>query len=87
MVDKGAPPPPELVLAWDCHQYGALPDSGGVLDQDFRLLRRMNTVQAIHSAFSIYRSASGEAIHRLPNWVGVNIAYLIENGIGVGLSG
>lgn len=36
-----APPPPELVLAWQCDRWHALPYSGGVLDQPAGLLGRM----------------------------------------------
>lgn len=87
MVKRSGPPPPELALAWECRRYNALPDVGGVLDQDYGLLKRMDALYSIHKAYEMYRSAKGEQINHLPGWVGANVAYLLDLGIGVGLDG
>jgi len=76
-----------LSLAWDCQQYNALPDAGGMLDQDYGLMERMKALNAIHKSFAMWRGARGAEIHNLPAWVGQNIAYLLDIGIGVGLDG
>jgi len=34
-----APPPPELEIIWGCQRYGCLPETGGYLDQDDRIMK------------------------------------------------
>jgi hypothetical protein len=34
-----AEPPPALEIIWGCQRYGCLPENGGYLDQDYRLMR------------------------------------------------
>ena len=51
------------------------------------LMERMKALNAIHKSFAMWRGARGAEIHNLPAWVGQNIAYLLDIGIGVGLDG
>lgn len=82
--DDTEPPPEELRMAWMCKQWEALPDTGGVLDQDYVLLTRMSTLHAVYAAVSEYRNAKGDAIHRLSPSTGRTIKRLTEGGIQVG---
>ncbi len=50
-------------------------------------MERMKALNAIHKSFAMWRGARGAEIHNLPAWVGQNIAYLLDIGIGVGLDG
>ncbi len=50
---KGAAP--ELLeLAVDCERYGALPVSGGVLEQPAGLLRKMRMAKNVYEAYRVY---------------------------------
>lgn len=86
-VDGKGPPPPELELYWNCQRYNTQPDSGAMLDQDYGLITRMNTLDGIYTSLDQWRNAKGDAIHRLSSRTRAYIAYLIELGIGVGLDG
>lgn len=55
--DPKSKTPRELRLAFACTRYGALPFSGGVLEQPAGLLERMRTAEAVYTAFMAYRSA------------------------------
>ena len=63
--DSTATPPAELVLAWWCSQYNALPESGGVMDQDYQTFARMQVLLNVHGAVTRLRSSKGEEIHNL----------------------
>lgn len=65
VVEEGAPPPLELMLAWDCHRWETLPDAGGLLDQDYRLLMLMKVASNIHDTVTRLRSLVGDQIHSL----------------------
>ena len=67
MIEENPPPPPprELELAWYCERYKALPDPGGILDQDAGQLARMAVLSNVYSALTKLRNAHGEQIHSL----------------------
>lgn len=59
-------PPDELRLYWMCQRYpGALPETGGMFDQDYVLMVRMITLDNIYGAITRMRSLTGHAIHNL----------------------
>lgn len=58
------PLPPELRLAWLCGE-SHLPEQGGILDQDFVTLHRMNVYRNVHQVVKHFRSLRGAAIHTL----------------------
>lgn len=49
-------PPEELLLAWDCRTFGALPEAGGVRDQPAGLLRRMRQALGVFNAFRSWKA-------------------------------
>lgn len=63
-VDSG-PLSPELRLAFLCSQWGALPETGGVLDQENQLLMRMTKLKNVYYTVSRYRNSQGKQIHNL----------------------
>lgn len=78
--------PPELELYWQCTRFNALPEQGGLLDQDASLMKRMGLLGNIYEATKRVRGLKGEAIHqmdpddgRLLAWVE---AYLKEDTDG-----
>lgn len=42
-------PPPELEIMWGCQRYGCLPEQGGYLDQDARLMALMATFDNVYT--------------------------------------
>lgn len=56
-ADNEGPPPPELKLAWQCKQYGALPRPGGLLDQPAGLLDKMTACLNTYNAWRGYIKA------------------------------
>lgn len=64
-VGGEASPPPELRLSWSCEKYNCLPDAGGYLDQDFRLMHRMTVLSNVYNAYNTFRNAHGKDIHNL----------------------
>lgn len=64
-IDKGAPPPKELVLAWDMERWTALPDKGGLLDQDAGLMQKSRILLTVHRVVSKLRNMKGDEIHKL----------------------
>jgi len=54
------------MIAWECGRYpGALPDAGGILDQDWRLMYRARVALNVYNAMSRLRGAIGKQIHQL----------------------
>lgn len=51
------PPPPELTLAWQCQQFGALPYAGGLSEQPAGLLDRMTAANNSYNAWRGYIQA------------------------------
>lgn len=66
-VEGDAPAPPDLRLAWECERYHCLPEAGGYMEQDYRLMRRMATLANVYGVYSHYRNAQGKEIHGLSN--------------------
>lgn len=50
-------PPRLLQIAWQIKRWGALPESGGLLDQPAGLLLRAGYVLDIYDAHAAYRNA------------------------------
>ena len=44
-------PPPLLKLSWNCKTWGVLPKAGGMGDQSFIEIWRMNLLSGIYDAF------------------------------------
>ena len=68
MVDTwagDAKPPKELRLSWLVTKYGTLPESGGLLDQEYALIHRMDVASNIHSTLQRLSSLTGHSIHKL----------------------
>ena len=59
------PLPPDLRLAWDCQRWGALPEAGGVLDQDAGLMDRMAALSNVYNVVDRLRNLQGAQIHNL----------------------
>jgi hypothetical protein len=64
-VLEGSVPPQELIMAWRCRQWNALPEAGGVFDQPYTLMERMEALSNIYDTMSHYANAQGEQIHGL----------------------
>jgi hypothetical protein len=60
-AERNGPPPPELVLAWQVEQWRALPDEGGLRDQEAGLLERMSAALNTYRAISGWRGSSAWA--------------------------
>ena len=64
-VDDGAPPPPQLRLAWQCEEWNAQPEAGGMLDQDHALMVQMTAANNIYRTLKRFRGLVGKMIHSL----------------------
>jgi len=51
---RDAAAPPELLLAWRCSRYRALPRSGGIDDQPAGLLERMSEASFVYDAMRLH---------------------------------
>lgn len=60
--DKGEPPP-DLELAWLCGD-NHLPEPGGVLDQDYKLITTMHTLRNIHRTVQRFYSLKGDDVNK-----------------------
>ena len=76
-----APPPSELRLAWQCTKWHALPDMGGIYDQDYATMLRMNYTMSIYNAVVRIRSLKGKAIHQLTDNERKILRMLMDMGI------
>jgi len=65
VVDGDEPPPIELRMAWQCQRWDALPDAGGMHDQDYQLLFRMTALLNVYDTVSLLRNMRGAEIHNL----------------------
>lgn len=59
------PPPPDLTLNGWCERYSALPQAGGVLDQDYFQLLRMSFLANVRAVLSKLGNMQGSQIHNL----------------------
>jgi len=64
-AEKGTNPTPELRISWLSEKYGALPRAGGILDQDWQLLNKMNVHSNIYNTVARLRGMKGTEIHKL----------------------
>lgn len=61
-ADRKGAPPPELQLALFCGDYH-LPESGGILEQEYRLMRRMIYLGNVYRTVRKFRSLMGDAVN------------------------
>ena len=54
-----------MLTAWQCEQWNALPEAGGIYDQDAALMYRMGVLTGIYRTVSKVRNMQGDQIHRL----------------------
>ena len=80
---RGQPPPADLQLAWKCQQWGALPDAGGMNDQDYKRLQGMSVSLNIYNTISYMKNLKGSDIHRLSDSQRRMIRWLLDQGISV----
>jgi len=52
-------------MAWQCERWNALPEAGGLFDQDAKLMTRMTALSNIYATVARYRSLVGREIHSL----------------------
>lgn len=64
-VDNNAPPPKDLVLGWDMERFTALPEGGGLLDQEAGTMQRVRVALSIYKVLSRLRNMKGAEIHKL----------------------
>lgn len=82
MVDSDdGQPPPELILAWQCERWNALPVDGGLYDQDYRTLFLMDIYSKVHMVVSRLRSMKGAEIHNLTKGERKIIGGLRKDGV------
>ena len=62
-VDDNEDPPPVLRLSWMSRKYSALPNAGGVLDQEYAMLHQMDVVSNVHDTLTRFRGYRGKSIH------------------------
>lgn len=63
------------------HNYSALPDAGGLYDQDARTMNYMSTLGSVYHAVKRIRGAKGEAIHNLSDDDRATWQKLIDLGV------
>lgn len=77
----GEPPPSELSLMWISQGFNsALPDSGGILDQDYTLIMRMQGLNNIYRTITKSRNLVGDQIHSLTASERRIIKWLLDEG-------
>lgn len=57
--------PPLLLLYWNCKRFSTTPSAGGMLDQDYRMVRMMTAADNVYNVARKYRNALGRNIHKL----------------------
>lgn len=77
----GGPPPVELSIAWNCNRWNCLPEAGGLLDQDWSLITRMNAAQNVYNVVSKLRNMKGAQIHALTDGDRRILRYLKDIGV------
>lgn len=75
-----AEPPAELQTAWQCQRWEALPDAGGIYDQDDTLLHRMGALDNIYRTVMKLNSSPGAEIHKLTTSERLTWRWLMEAG-------
>jgi len=72
--------PHEVLLDNWCQAYHALPDAGGLLDQDWQTVYGMRVLANIYYAVSHFANAVGDQIHSLTVDERRLIRWLRDNG-------
>jgi hypothetical protein len=80
---RGAPPPADLQLAWQCKRWNALPDAGGINDQYYATLRSMAILSNIYETIEYMRRLKGNQIHSLTDSQRKLIRWVMDQGIRV----
>ena len=75
------------MLYWQCCQYQALPDSGGVLDQEIKLLYTMSSLGNIYRIIEKYYSLGDRVNDALSVGERHTLKWLDDMGMIGGLSG
>lgn len=52
-------------MSWWCDKYNALPEAGGVMDQDYGLIHRMGAAANTYTIITRVQGLYGAAIHSL----------------------
>jgi hypothetical protein len=77
---KGLPPPEQQLAGW-CKEWGALPEEGGMLDQDIGLILRMTVSNNVYRTISKVRGMMGAQIHNLTDADRRIIRSLMDAGV------
>lgn len=81
--DPQATPPPELRVYWMCMRYDALPEPGGLFDQDAGLMGRMSVLGSVYDTVQRVRGLVGDRIHDMRPDDGRLLVWLDEIGVRV----
>lgn len=79
-LQRGAPPP-IMSLAWQCERWNALPDNGGLYEQEYRTIYLMSATLNIHNTVQRIRQLKGKDIHKLTEPERMILRMLMDNGI------
>ncbi len=60
--DLNARPPYPLKIKWQCDEYGALPYTGGAMDQPAKLMHDMMTLSNVWKVWDAYMRAPRKAM-------------------------
>lgn len=60
-------PPRELITAWQCERWHALPAGGGLLDQPAGLMERMSTALNVYESWKSWKT-EGQAAGQRATW-------------------
>ena len=75
------PPPDELRLYWMSQRFSALPEDGGLYEQDAGLLTRMSVLDNVYRAVVRLRNMQGAQIHQLTVQERKMLAWLRDEGM------
>jgi hypothetical protein len=64
-----------------CENYNALPDAGGINDQDYVTMHRMGVLANVHRVVSRTRNLQGAQIHQLTISERRTLRWLRDNGM------
>lgn len=80
-LTEDAPPPADLRLAWMCERWQSMPETGGVMDQDFQTVHRMGSLSGVYNTVTKWRNYTGEKIHLLTDHDRKILRWLLDNKI------
>lgn len=70
-------------MAWRCERWHALPESGGVLDQNWSLMQSMAILSNVYNAVERLRSLNGAEIHSLGSTERRILQWLMDEGLKI----